>query len=208
MSFGCDSEEARPPQARTETTVPGTTALAPSTSATAPDATSTTAVAPSTDPSTCSAAGLASDLPPQELPEPVQETRRAIVRAAGACDYEGLAQLALTGTGGFSYSFGESGAPADFWRRAEAAGDPVLRTLVEILRLPVGIRSLNESTQYVWPSAYAYERWAEVPPADREALLRVYDHADLRGFEQFGSYSGYRVGIDGAGDWSFFLAGD
>ncbi|HWC10146.1 MAG TPA: hypothetical protein VG455_02895 [Acidimicrobiales bacterium] len=147
-------------------------------------------------------------MPRHELPQPVEDTRRAIVRAAVACDYEALADIARRDTTGFSYSFGESGAPAEFWRKAEARGEDVLRTLVEVLRLPFATRTLNETTQYVWPSAYGYERWAEVPPADREALLRVYSGDDLRRFEQFGSYLGHRVGIGEAGEWMFFVAGD
>ena len=156
----------------------------------------------------CSAAGLAPTVPDQELPGPVADTRRSIVRAAVACDYEALAQIASMGTGGFSYSFGETGAPAEFWQRAEARGERVLRALVEVLRMPFASRTLNEATQYVWPSAHNYERWADVPHADREALSRLYDEDRLRAFQQFGSYTGHRVGIDGAGAWMFFVAGD
>jgi hypothetical protein len=32
--------------------------------------------------------------------------------------------------------------------------------------------------------------------------------APREGFERFGSYTGYRIGIAADGDWLFFVAGD
>jgi len=160
-------------------------------------------------PATCSARRSAPESTPQaELPQAVAATRTAISRAAKAYDYDELAALALAGDSQFTYSFGSRGAPAAFWRDAEAAGRAPLRTLIEILDAPFASRPVEAGTQYVWPSAYAYERWDDVPSAEREDLGRLYGDEDLLRFDQFGSYLGERVGITEGGDWTFFVGGD
>ncbi len=158
---------------------------------------------------TCSA-GRSSPAPtPQPaLPAPVSDTRTAIVDAARKCDYEALARLALGGETDFTYSFGERGQPAAFWKAAESGGRPVMRSLVEVLDTPFDTRNVDGTTQYIWPSAYGFERWEDVPAADREALQQLYGEEDLRRFAQFGAYTGHRVGITENGDWVFFVAGD
>ncbi len=143
-----------------------------------------------------------------ELPEAVSATRMAIIEAARACDYDKLAQLARAGDSPFTYSFGGGGRPAAFWREAEAAGQAPLRMLVELLDGPAAIREAGGTTQYLWPAAYAFERWEDVPASAREDLRRMYGDDDLRRFEQFGSYVGHRVGITENGDWIFFVGGD
>ena len=159
--------------------------------------------------SSCSARRLAPGPTPQpEIPEAVSAMRMRIIEAARACDYEKLAELALAGDSAFTYSFGGEGRPAAFWREAEAHGRPVLRSLVEILDGPFATRSVDGTTQYLWPSAYGVERLENVPPAAREELRRIYGEEELRRFERFGSYVGDRVGITGSGDWTFFVGGD
>lgn len=143
-----------------------------------------------------------------ELPQAVSNMRMAIIDAARACDYDKLAELALTGDGTFTYSFGGGGRPAAFWREAEAAGQAPLRLLVEPLDGPPAIRQLEGSTQYLWPAAYGFERWRDVPASAREDLRRMSGKDDIRRFAHFGSYAGYRVGITESGDWIFFVGRD
>jgi hypothetical protein len=159
--------------------------------------------------STCST-GRSTPAPTRrsELPDAVSRTRLAIIEAARACDYDRLAQLALAGDSQFTYSFGGQGRPAAFWREAEAAGQAPLRTLVELLDGPSAIREAGGTTQYLWPVAYAFERWEDVPASAKEDLRRLYGDEDLRRFEQFGSYVGERVAITESGDWIFFVGGD
>jgi len=160
-------------------------------------------------PQNCSAAQPATDLTPQaELPEPVSSIRMRIIEAATACDYVKLAELAVAGDGTFTFSFGGGEEPAEFWRAAEATGEAPLRLLVELLDRPFGTRSVEGVTQYLWPSAYADERWDDVPPASRDELRGIYDEEALRRFEELGSYAGHRVGITAGGDWIFYVAGD
>lgn len=154
----------------------------------------------------CSAAGFASSPEAQDLPPAVAEMRRSIVAAATACDYERLAELAQPG--GFTYSFGGDGDPAGFWRREETASDP-LAVLVRLLERPFGSRPAGEgTTQFVWPRAYAYERWDDVPADARRELEGLYGPQDFERFARAGSYTGHRVGITGDGNWLFFVAGD
>ncbi len=153
----------------------------------------------------CSAAGLRSRPEPQDVPAPVAEMRRSIVAAATACDYERLAELARAGR--FTYSFGKDGDPAAFWRREEATADP-LRVLVRLLDRPFATRPGGDTAQFVWPRAYAYDSWEEVPPEAREELQPLYGPQDFDRFARAGSYVGHRVGITAEGDWLFFVAGD
>ena len=160
-------------------------------------------------PAECSAAaeGPSVEIQPG-LPDAVAATRADIVSAAVACDYAALAGIAARGGGTFTYSFGAGGDPAGYWMAAEDEGRPMLRTLVRLLETPFASRPAGDVTQFVWPSAYAYESWADVPPAERDGLRAVYDDEDLQRFEDFGVYAGHRIGIDERGVWMFFVAGD
>ncbi|MEW6154015.1 MAG: hypothetical protein AB1673_08525 [Actinomycetota bacterium] len=156
----------------------------------------------------CSASGATRPAPQPGLPAAVAEMRAAILDAALECDYDELAELAQAGAAQFVYSFGGGEDPAGFWRDAEEGGRPVLGPLVHLLGAPSASRPAGPTDQYVWPSAFAYDSWAAVPVADREALRPLYDDEDFAGFAQFGSYAGLRVGITATGDWVFYVAGD
>ena len=153
----------------------------------------------------CSAAALPTEPSRQDLPEPVAKMRRSIVAAATACDFERLADLARAGS--FTHSFGADGDPAGFWRRAEDDGEP-LAALVHFLNQPFGSRPAGDVVQYLWPRAYGYGSWGDVPAEARDELRPIYGTADFMRFERFGSYNGYRIGITAGGDWVFFVSGD
>lgn len=158
------------------------------------------------EPGRCSAAGLDAEPEPQpELPDEVADVRRRIVRLAVRCDIDALADYARRGE--FTASFGGNRADR-LWRRQEQQGSEPLRYLVALLDRPFGTEQVQGETQYVWPSAFAYDSWSDVPREDREALKPLYTEEDFEGFEDFGSYVGYRVGIVSAGDWIFFVEGD
>lgn len=158
--------------------------------------------------STCSAhTGFSKPSPQPGLPPAVAATRASIVEAAAQCNYQELARLARAGEMPFTYSFGGGDDPAAYWQRLESNGEPVLSILVELLDRPFASRAAGEATQYVWPSAYSYERWGDVPEREREALRPIYGDDDFRTFEQFGSYAGFRVGITSS-EWIFFVGGD
>lgn len=155
----------------------------------------------------CSAAGL-DPLQPElaGLPPAVAEMRRAILRAAEACDYAKLEELALAGGETFIYSFGNGGSPAEYWRGAEAAGENAMAMLVRTLALPYARETFDIEPYllYVWPSAYLVESSEE----DWAALAELYSPEEIELFEEYGSFIGWRVGITETGDWRFFVAGD
>lgn len=174
--------------------------------------TSTTATTPTSDPAEgrCSAAGLDPDVEPQPgLPQAVADIRQQIVTAAVACDYEALEALAADGE--LTYSFGDDGDPSSFWRRREAerGGDlGPLGFLAGILDRPHGVEEHDGTVRYVWPSAFSYPTWSDVPEADRAALEPLYGDDDLESFARFGAYLGHRVVIEEDGTWTAFVAGD
>ena len=155
----------------------------------------------------CSASNSPEPQPQRGLPDAVSATRRAIADAARACDYVRLADLAGAGTTQFSFTFGDADDPAEFWRQGEAENQQPLRFMVELLARPYRA-ALEEPAAYLWPSAYGFRSWAEVPEADRQALKPLYGQEDFSRFEAFGSYAGYRIGIAPDGEWLFFIAGD
>ncbi len=155
----------------------------------------------------CSATGM--EQPgPSDVPDPVAATRDLIIGFALNCDYQGLAELAGGAAGHFTYSFGDEGDPAGFWREAEDNRDDVLATLVALLGMSHGTLEAvtdNESVPlYFWPAAFG----AEATEDDWKEVAALYSPEEIASMKDFGGYIGYRVGITGTGDWVFFVAGD
>jgi hypothetical protein len=142
------------------------------------------------------------------LPNRVAELRLAIAEAAVGCQYRRMEALARANGESFTFTFGGAEDPARYWRRQEKSDEEPMRYLVGMLDRPYGKVSAGDLLTYVWPSAYAYQTWAEVPREDRRALRPLYGDEDFEQFAEFGSYIGYRVGITDAGDWLYFVAGD
>lgn len=161
----------------------------------------------------CSATGMSANLEQQDLPAVIAELRTQIAERAVECDYSGLEYLALRGDEPFTHSFGEGGSrstrisPAAYWMRAERRGEDPLRKMVQILDTNFCIEEVSDgSSYYFWPSVMCSDATDE----DWRALERsgIYTDEELRQFEEFGSYIGYRVGIRSDGDWMVFVAGD
>ncbi len=179
-------------------------ASAPTTTLDRPTATT---LAPTPPARLCSASGMSAE-PRRGLPAAVARMRAEIVEAAAACDYARLEELAEGGGSRFTFSFGGGDDAAGYWRASEEGGGEPLRRLVGVLNQSHATVARADPPQFVWPSAFAYEDWGDVPPQDRAALAELYSNEELRHFQQFGSYLGHRVGITAAGDWLFFVAGD
>ena len=154
---------------------------------------------------TCSAAGLTTRLPKQQLPAAVARVRARIAVAAVACDYAKLQRIALEKGKGFTFSYGAERSAAAYWRRLESQRrDRPLARLVKILSLPV---TKNEAGSYAWPSAYTDKPTA----ADWNALVQkgVYTRVEVNRMRRSGNtYLGYRTAITRSGDWQFFVSGD
>ena len=158
--------------------------------------TTTTTVAVTTTTTTqqeeaCSATGLAADATGGEgLPQAVADVRLAIIEAALACDYDGLAELARAGGPTFTYAFSETSDTsaqtppnvwdaAAYWREEEAFGLSTLASLVQILGLPYS----QIETQFEAGVFVPIYEW----PADAD--------------------SGGPLGITDDGDWVYFVGG-
>jgi hypothetical protein len=159
----------------------------------------------------CSAAGLPMPSEQDGLPTQVAETRRAIAAAAIACDYQALEELAGTE---LNTSFGGGGfANLETWedlaRSDKEEGYLALQLLVKLFDTPFATQDFeNLPRYYVWPSAFIYDTWEEIPPADLDVLSEIYSREELDQLATFGSYAGWRIGIAEDGAWRFFVAGD
>ena len=193
-------EDFRPANGST----PSTTAAVASTTVPEP-VTTAPATVPSTVTDDCSAAGLPMPAEQEGLPAPVADARRAIAAAAIACDYKGLEALASPD---FVTSFGGGGFEnIPMWE--DEGTYPALALLVELFDTPYAFEDYEDLPRhYYWPSAFVYDSWEEIPPADMDALLTVYTQEELDQSAEFGSYALWRIGITETGEWRFFVAGD
>lgn len=136
------------------------------------------------------------------LPLTVEATRRALLAAAEAGDYEALRPHLSER---FSYTFGGpvEGGPIALWRELERTTDErPLQTLATILRMPY---TLSRGI-YVWPFAYSVVGVPDLTAHERELLAPLGAPAEL--FVPGTGYLGWRAGIEPDGTWTFFLAGD
>lgn len=152
----------------------------------------------------CSASGTPVPGRDESLPAAVAETRTAIVRAASQCDLQAVIDLAGPG---FITDFG--GGDADTFKTWEEDGEGRLGTLLGILDMSHAIvDDGNGGEIYVWPAAFAYDNWEDIPPAALDELLALYTREEVEQLSQLGVYGGWRAGIAQDGDWLFFVAGD
>lgn len=166
--------------------------------AAAPPATPSESEDAETGAGSCSAAGMTVSAQ-AGLAADVAAKRDEIVAAAAACDYDALAAAAFSQ--GFTYSYGDDGDPATFWREVEDSGEPVLASLVATLELP----NIEDEIGFTnWPSAHQ----DNPSEADWDALTAIYTDEDIAAWREDGSFLGYRIGITDEADWIFFVAGD
>jgi hypothetical protein len=137
------------------------------------------------------------------LPAAVDRTRRRIVAAAEAHDWEALRRI--IGERPIRYTFGADvpGGPVAYWQKLEREGGRPIETLAALLKLPY---TLSHGA-FVWPFAYT------TPPEELTAyeirLLAAFaTPQDVEKWKQFGGYFGYRVGIEPNGRWQFYVSGD
>lgn len=159
---------------------------------------------PSTNPAGCSSSGRPFPGPVDSLPAEVAGVRRAIAAAALACDFATLVDLAGDR---FTSDFGGGGSEMlEAW---ESAGEGKLGILLQILDMSHSeVVYEDGSRDYVWPAAFAYHRWEDIPQEYLDELQAIYTVAELEQLSGFGSYAGWRTGISEDGDWRYFVAGD
>lgn len=155
-------------------------------------------------PGSCSASGV--DLPEavEGLPQAVSDTRSAIVAAASSCRLDDLEAVASEG---LNTSFGGGGFAN--LRNWESDGSGQLGTLLRVLDASHSVvEGGDREDLYVWPAAFSYETWDEIPDPLVEELLSFHSQGEIDQMANFGSYAGWRVGITETGEWLFFVAGD
>ena len=113
----------------------------------------------------------------------------------------------------FQFSYGAGTDAAVYWRNAEGSGEPVLRMLVLTLHLRPAVPDDTLRGPRGTVPARDHHRWpaaaGENPlTSDWDALLRIYGDDQVNGWRSEGNFTGYRVGIDAAGEWVYFVAGD
>ncbi len=171
--------------------------------------TTTSTTTTSTEAPTCSAAGLtiSSGAQPNDLPAAVSEVRSELLAAATACDFERLGSMAEAD--GTSYTFGGSSDPAAYWGDLETNGETPLADMVQLLELEPALYDVGEgNVYYVWPAVYALPDWSDATEEQRQELADLFGADQLAGWDSFGGYVDYRVGITTDGRWAFFVAGD
>jgi hypothetical protein len=138
------------------------------------------------------------------LPLAVAMARHDIHFAAISRDFDELQRL--TGeVDDFTYTFGESGDPIGYWRGLEEGHLPILG---DILTGVLGTHFARDKSIFMWPAAHAKapSEWSEGDLQDMRKL--GYRKREIRGFEEFGAYTGWRVGIRRDGTWLYFVSGD
>lgn len=138
----------------------------------------------------------------EALPTEVTETRRAIMKAAVAYDWDAIQRL-IPETG-FTFSFGGETDPIDYWQGFEGEGTTVLDILNVLLRLE---DHGDLRGTFMWPAASAKDP-AEWTDSDVEDLRTFYSQRQIEQFQEYGTYVGWRVGIEEDGTWIFFVQGD
>lgn len=144
-------------------------------------------------------AGCQDDSPERAaLPDPVEETRAAILEAADDGDYDALRPLIER-----RIFLSDGPDPVTRWKRL---GDKPLRTMSVLLRMSNQVRETNEGTLYEWPRFGPSSDPGDMTADERKQLRQVMTDAEVRHaiLPEVG-YTAPRLGILADGTWWFFV---
>jgi hypothetical protein len=137
----------------------------------------------------------------EEVPDPVAQTRAAILAAAKARDYDAL--QAVIDPGAFLSDAGFGVDPLPGWR---AQGTAPLETMEVLLGLPHTVEETNEGTLYRWPRFTANSHPGEMSGPERDALVALLGEEGLvNAFQAETGYIAPRLGILADGTWWFLV---
>jgi len=142
--------------------------------------------------------------PSFDLTEPVAQKLTEVAEMAAGCNATGLAALA---SDDIVTTYGPDSGPQDIasWQ----PDDERFGIIAELFNMTHGVTETEDGSRlYLWPAAFAYETWEEIPDAAMDELLRIYTQEELDQISLLGSYGGWRIGITESGEWIFFVAGD
>lgn len=152
----------------------------------------------------CSSDGYSRPADDPTLPTPVASSRGALITWALDCDVAALIERAGED---FLTDFGGGGA--ENLQEWEVEGMGQLGTVLTLFDMSYGVLEFeNRSSIYVWPAAYAYESWDDIPADEVAELKALYTSEELDLMRDAGAYLGWRMGIDEEGQWMFLVAGD
>jgi hypothetical protein len=144
-------------------------------------------------------AGCRDDKPERAaLPDPVAETRAAILEAADDGDYDALRPLIQR-----RIFRSDDTDPVAGWKRL---GDKPLRTMGVLLRMSRQVRATNEGTLYEWPRFGPNSEPGDMTADERKQLRQVMTEAEVADaiLPEVG-YTAPRLGILADGTWWFFV---
>lgn len=144
---------------------------------------------------------------PPALPEPVIETREAILDAARAGSLRRLSRLAESQPA-FLSNFGDVPHYRHWDLMRRTGFDPNL-TLVELFEKPHAAKQVGDKTWYIWPDLAARSN-AELQPErlsfrDEARLEALVGEAGIEAIRAGSPYPGVRTAISETGDWHYFL---
>jgi len=137
----------------------------------------------------------------EEVPDPVAQTRAAILAAAKTRNYDALEPLidgeVFLSDAGFGVD------PVAAWR---AQGEAPLEAMEVLLGLPYVVEETNEGTLYRWPRFTADSNPDEMSRPERDALVALLGEDGLtNAFQEETGYVGPRLGILADGTWWFLI---
>lgn len=137
----------------------------------------------------------------EKLPDPVAQTRAAILAAAKARDYDALE--AVLDPEIFLSDAGFVVDPVPHWRELGTAPLEAMETLLGMLST---VEETNEGTLYRWPRFTANSHPDEMSGPEREALTALLGEDGLRvAFTEEYGYVAPRLGILADGTWWFLV---
>lgn len=137
----------------------------------------------------------------EELPDPVAQTRAAILAAATARDYDALE--AVIDPEVFLSEAGFGVDPVPYWREL---GTAPLEAMETLLGMSSTVEETNEGTLYRWPRFTSNSSPEEMSDAEREALTALLGEDGLRvAFQSETGYVAPRLGILADGTWWFLV---
>ena len=137
----------------------------------------------------------------EELTDPVAASRRAILDAAGARDYDALE--AVIDPAVFLSDAGFGVDPVPYWR---GLGAVPLETMEALLNMSSTVEETNEGTLYQWPRFTEDSSPEDMTPKERQALVALLGEDGLaNAFQEETGYIAPRLGILADGTWWFLV---
>ncbi len=144
---------------------------------------------------------------PPELPDAVTATREELLEISGAGSIRRLSYKA-NAEPNFLSNFGGADHYAHWDLMRRTGWDPNLH-LIELFKMPYGVRQVGQETWYIWPDLAARDP-ADLAPEklshrDQARLLTLIGPGGVQELAAGQPYPGERTAISESGSWRYFL---